>query len=131
MKTYAAMDAVVTLLIFEKLYPAVKKNPKLWSVYENILIPGCRFLTDIQDNGVPFDRERLEKGRDLMQRDIDEAVNQLYEFEAVEKFETSNDKKQFNPNSTVQLRQLLFDFVGLKPTGKKQVQVQTQQMQKY
>ena len=118
MKTYAAMDAVVTLLVFEKLYPAVKKNPKLWSVYENILIPGCRFLTDIQDNGVPFDRERLEKGRDLMQADIDEAVNQLYEFEAVERFEQVM-QKQFNPNSTVQLRQLLFDFVGLKPTGKK------------
>ena len=118
MKTYAAMDAVVTLLVFEKLYPAVKKNSKLWSVYENILIPGCRFLTDIQDNGVPFDRERLEKGRDLMQADIDKAVNELYEFEAVEKFEQVM-QKQFNPNSTVQLRQLLFDFVGLKPTGKK------------
>ena len=110
MKTYAAMDAVVTLLVFEKLYPAVKKNPKLWSVYENILIPGCRFLTDIQDHGVPFDQERLEKGRDLMQADIDEAVNQLYEFESVEKFEQVM-QKQFNPNSTVQLRQLLFDFV--------------------
>ena len=59
MKVYAAMDAVVTLLVFEKLYPAVKKNPKLWSVYENILIPGCRMLTDIQDNGVPFDKDRL------------------------------------------------------------------------
>ena len=67
MKTYAAMDAVVTLLVFEKLYPAVKKNAKLFSVYENILIPGCRFLTDIQDNGVPFDKLRLLKGRDLVQ----------------------------------------------------------------
>ena len=118
MKTYAAMDAVVTLLVFEKLYPAVKKNAKLWSVYENILIPGCRFLTDAQDNGVPFDRERLEKGRDLMQEDIDNAVAKLYEFEAVENFEAYH-LKQFNPNSTVQLRQLLFDYVGLKPSGKK------------
>ena len=118
MKTYAAMDAVVTLLVFEKLYPAVRKNPKLFSVYENILIPGCRFLTDIQDNGVPFDKERLLKGRDLMQADIDEAINQLYEFDAVQSFEDVK-KKEFNPNSTVQLRELLFDFVGLKPTGKK------------
>ena len=38
MKTYAAMDAVVTLLVFEKLYPAVRKNPKLFSVYELSLI---------------------------------------------------------------------------------------------
>ena len=118
MKTYAAMDAVVTLLVFEKLYPAVRKNAKLFSVYENILIPGCRMLTDIQDNGVPFDKLRLLKGRDLMQTDIDNAVNELYEFEAVQRFEDAK-KKEFNPNSTVQLRELLFDFVGLKPTGKK------------
>ena len=72
MKVYAAMDAVVTLLVFEKLYPAVRRNAKLFSVYENILIPGCRMLTDIQDNGVPFDKMRLLKGRDLMQNDIDE-----------------------------------------------------------
>ena len=118
MKTYAAMDAVVTLLVFEKLYPAVKKNAKLFSVYENILIPGCRFLTDIQDNGVPFDKLRLLKGRDLMQDNIDEAVAELYEFKEVKDFENAKDK-EFNPNSTVQLRSLLFDFVGLKPTGKK------------
>ena len=118
MKVYAAMDAVVTLLVFEKLYPAVRRNAKLFSVYENILIPGCRMLTDIQDNGVPFDKMRLLKGRDLMQNDIDEAVAKLYEFPAVKQFEEAKDK-EFNPNSTVQLRSLLFDFVGLKPTGKK------------
>ena len=117
MKEYAAMDAVVTLLIFAKLYPMVKKNAKLWKVYEDILIPGCRFLTDIQDAGVPFDEDRLSKAAVLMQKDIDNAVNQLYEFEAVDKFEKIK-QKEFNPNSTVQLRELLFDFVGLKPTKK-------------
>ncbi len=118
MKIYAAMDAVVTLLVFAKLYPAVKKNSKLFSVYENILIPGCRFLTDVQDTGVPFDKERLGKSTILMQEDIDGAVADLYEFDAVKQFEEVK-KKEFNPNSTVQLRELLFDFVGLKPTGKK------------
>ena len=116
MTHYAAMDAVVTLLVFSKLYPAVKKNAKLWDVYENILIPACRFLTDIQDIGVPFDRDRLSKSAVLMQEDIDEAVRQLYEFDSVKTFERIK-QKEFNPNSTVQLRELLFDFVGLKPTG--------------
>jgi DNA polymerase I-like protein with 3'-5' exonuclease and polymerase domains len=117
MKTYAAMDAVVTLLVFEKLYPAVMKNAKLLSVYENILIPACRFLTDVQDVGVPFDRDRLAKGTELMQHDIDCAVAELYAFEEVQKFEKLKEK-EFNPNSTVQLRALLFDFVGLKPSKK-------------
>ena len=116
MTHYAAMDAVVTLLVFSKLYPAVKKNEKLWGVYEEILIPACRFLTDVQDIGVPFDRDRLSKSAILMQEDIDEAVRQLYEFDSVKTFERIK-QKEFNPNSTVQLRELLFDFVGLKPTG--------------
>jgi len=116
MKVYASMDAVVTLLVFAKLYPAVKRNAKLASVYEDILIPACRFLTDIQDVGVPFDRDRLTSSALLMQEDIDEAVRQLYEFDSVKTFERIK-QKEFNPNSTVQLRELLFDFVGLKPTG--------------
>ena len=118
MKDYAAMDAVVTLLIFEKLYPQVKGNPKLWRVYTDILKPACRFLTDIQDAGVPFDSDRLSKAAVLMQEDIDNAVSELYDFEAVNTFERI-EQKEFNPNSTVQLRKLLFDYAGLKPTGRK------------
>ena len=88
-------------------------------MYENILIPGCRLLTDIQDNGVPFDKLRLLKGRDLMQDNIDEcSCRTILSSLLVKAFETAKEK-EFNPNSTVQLRSLLFDFVGLKPTGKK------------
>jgi hypothetical protein len=62
---YAAIDAVVTKLLFRKFKPPIEKNKKLLSVYNNILIPGSRFLTDVQDNGVPFDKGRLEKARNL------------------------------------------------------------------
>jgi DNA polymerase I-like protein with 3'-5' exonuclease and polymerase domains len=117
MKTYAAMDAMVTYLVFEKL-KKIKQNKKLCWVYENILIPGCKFLIDIQDNGVPFDRERLVFSQNLMQKEIDEAIAKLYENPKIRKFE-ERQGKEFNPNSTVQLRTLMFDFLGLKPTGKK------------
>lgn len=117
MKTYAAMDAVVTFLLYEKLL-VVKTNEKLKSVYENILIPGTRFLIDTQDNGVPFDRTRLLFAQEAMQTDIDTAISKLYENEKIRRFEELNGKS-FNPNSTVQLRSLLFDYLGLKPTGKK------------
>ena len=53
-----------------------------------------------------------------MQKEIDEAIAELYKHPAISKFETINGKT-FNPNSTVQLRSLLFDFLGLQPTGKK------------
>lgn len=117
MKVYAAMDALVTFIIFEK-FKKIKENPKLKAVYDNLLIPGTRFLIGIQDNGVPFDAERLSFAQELMQQDIDKAISTLYENPAIEKFEAINGK-DFNPNSTVQLRSLLFDFLGLKPVGKK------------
>lgn len=117
MKTYAAMDSLVTFMIYEK-FQKIKQNPKLLWVYENILIPGTRFLINVQDNGVPFDRQRLLVAQELMQSDIDKAVQTLYENPAITRFEEINGK-QFNPNSTVQLRTLLFDFLGLPPTGKK------------
>lgn len=117
MKTYAAMDALVTYLIFEK-FVKIKQNKKLLAVYDNILIPGTRFLLDTQDNGVPFDRTRLYHAQEIMQNDIDKAIAALYEDERVKRFEEIQGK-EFNPNSTLQLRKLMFDYLGLKPTGKK------------
>jgi DNA polymerase I-like protein with 3'-5' exonuclease and polymerase domains len=117
MKTYAGMDALCTFLIFEK-FVKIKQNPKLKWVYDNILIPGTRFLIDTQDNGVPFDRKRLYVGQEAMQDDIDAAVAALYENDNIRRFEELNGKP-FNPNSTMQLRSLLFDYLSLTPTGKK------------
>ena len=117
MKTYAAMDAVVTFILYEKLL-VVKSNEKLRKVYDKILIPGTRFLIDTQDNGVPFDRTRLLVAQEAMQNDIDKAIATLYENDKIRRFEELNGKS-FNPNSTVQLRSLLFDYLGLAPTGKK------------
>ena len=117
MKTYAAMDALCTYLLYDK-FKKIKENPKLKWVYDNILIPGTRFLIDAQDNGVPFDKKRLYAAQELMQDDIDTAVTGLYKNPIINKWEKYNGK-DFNPNSTVQLRSLLFDYLDLQPTGKK------------
>jgi len=117
MQTYAAMDAVVTFMVYEK-FVKIKQNKKLCWVYDNILIPGTRFLTDTQDNGVPFDKKRLYIAQNIMQDDIDNAIAALYKDERIRKFEQFQGK-EFNPNSTLQLRKLMFDFLHLTPTGKK------------
>lgn len=118
MVPYACIDAIVTFLIFLKLKFAIQKNPKLLWVYDNLLIPGSTMLTKMQDNGVPFDRERLAKASLMMQTDIDYSVAKLYEYPEIREFEAEQGK-EFNPGSVVQLRKLLFDKLGLTPTGKK------------
>lgn len=117
-KTYAAIDSVVTFLIYCQFKPAVMKNKKLLWVYENIIIPGSTFLEQVQDTGVPFDAERLKKAQIMMQSDIDDATAKLYENPIISKFE-ADQGKTFNPGSVMQLRSLLFDYLGLRPTGKK------------
>ena len=118
MQEYAAYDAVCTFLLYQKFKSAIDKSEKFTSVYENILLPATEFLLDVESNGVPFDKERLYKSSELMQEDIDNAIKSLYQYTEVKTFEAAQGKS-FNPNSTVQLRSLLFDFIGLKPTGKK------------
>jgi DNA polymerase I-like protein with 3'-5' exonuclease and polymerase domains len=118
MQVYSAMDSVVTFCIFKLFKEAISKNPRLQKVYDNLLIPGMLFLKDCQDIGVPFDRKRLELAQNLMEVEIQEAIDNLYNFKEIKVFEKGQGK-EFNPNSTVQLRSLLFDYIGLKPTGKK------------
>ena len=115
---YAAIDAIVTFLIYVRLKPAVSKNKKLDRVYNNILIPASTFLIDIQDNGVPFDIARLKFAQAEMQKSIDASIEELYKEPKVREFEEAQGKP-FNPNSVMQLRSFLFDYLGLQPIGKK------------
>ena len=117
MKTYAAVDALVTFQIYETLYGVLKTgNPCLMNLYQNILIPACRFLMNAEDNGVPFDKDRLIQSQALMNEEIAAAAAQLASHPDVMQF-AEDQGKEFNPNSVIQLRKVLFDYIGLKPTG--------------
>lgn len=117
MKTYAGMDAVCTYILYTKFKKALDTNSKLTWVYENILKPGCRFLIDAENNGVPFDTDRLVSSQTLMADVIEDAAQKLDKYKEVQDYKTNTG--DFNPNSTKQLRELLFDYIGLEPTGKK------------
>lgn len=117
MVPYASMDALCTRILFEK-FKVLFKNPKLTFVYQNLLLKGTRFLIDVQDNGVPFCEDRLALADSIMQEQIDNAIEELYQDPRISEFEKIQGK-EFNPNSVMQLRSLLFDHLGLNPTGKK------------
>ena len=115
---YAAVDTAVTYTLFNKFWPAVQKNAKLLSVYNTLLIPGTLFLMDMEEVGIPIDRLRMTHAEDYLDFCVVEAKQEIYKFEAVKKFE-QDIGVIFNPNSVQQLRKVLFDYVGLTPTGKK------------
>ena len=115
---YAAIDTAVTYTLFNKFWPAVQKNQKLLSVYNTLLIPGTLFLMDMEEVGIPINRSRMSAAESYLDTYINEAKQQLYNFDAVKQFETDSGVI-FNPNSVQQLRKVLFDYLKLTPTGKK------------
>ncbi len=114
---YAAIDTAVTYELFMKFWPIIQKNDKLMWVYNNLLIPGTLFLMDMEEVGIPIDKERMVAAEGYLDKWILEAKEEVYGFEQVKQFEKDTGAI-FNPNSVQQLRKVLFDYVGLSPTGK-------------
>ena len=115
---YASIDTAVTYDLFMKFWPIVQKNDKLRYVYETILIPGTLFLMDMEEVGIPISQERMAAANLYLDEEIAKAKEVVYGFEEVKRFEKDTGKI-FNPNSVMQLRVVLFDYLGLNPTGKK------------
>lgn len=121
MYPYAALDALVTYTLFFQFRDALSKNKKLKRVYNKLMIPACRLLVQVEQEGIPFNRDRLIKAEKLMDENISEAVEELYKFDEIKRFEEENKDSLkggvFNPASVMQLRKLLFDYAKLSPTG--------------
>ena len=114
---YASVDTAATFEIARKFLPLVQANPRLWSVYNDLLIPGTLFLHDMEEVGIPISYDRMRKAESYLDIAIQLAKEQIYEFPEIKAFE-STEGIIFNPNSVQQLRKVLFDYVGLTPTGK-------------
>jgi DNA polymerase I-like protein with 3'-5' exonuclease and polymerase domains len=117
-KVYAAKDTDATITLFEKFYPVLCGNPKLLSLYENLMQPALHFLFEMERNGVPLHSlDRLKAAQSLLDEKIAALKEEMYSHQAVHDFEAKLGNP-FNPNSVVQLRGLLFDELGLEHPGK-------------
>jgi len=114
---YAAIDTAVTLELFYKFWAIVSAHPKLGKLYRDILIPATKFLMEMEEAGIPMDRNRLEMSKVYLDAEISKAKAAIYEFDEIRRFEDFTGTI-FNPASVQQLRTVLFDYLGLKPTGK-------------
>ena len=114
---YAAMDTAVTLEIYYLFKPLIDKNPKLLNVYKKLMIPGSTSLKIIEEVGIPLDVNRLKFAQVTINHSINQAVERLYAYDEVKQLELARGES-FNPNSVQQLRELLFDRLGLNPIHK-------------
>lgn len=116
---YAAVDTAATNKLFFKFKPILDANEKLLNVYNTLLMPGTWTLMRMEEEGIPFSKERLLCADNYLSNEIEKAYQELYTVpdDPVGEFEAFYGKI-FNPNSTQQIRELLFTFAGLEPTGK-------------
>ena len=112
MYPYAAKDAIATLELFNKFYPIVTKHPQLSRLYKDLLQPMLPFLNEMEENGVPLCLDRLSRVQTYLIEHLDTCYTKLYQFPEVQQVEAEQGAK-FNPNSTKQLRVLLFDNLKL------------------
>ncbi len=105
---YAAEDADITLQLHQCLVPQIEAQSGLRHVYRDIELPTMRVLFIMERNGVLLDSALLQ----IQSRELGEKLIAL-EAKAYQAAE-----QPFNLNSPKQLREILFDKLGL-PVKKK------------
>ena len=114
---YACKDADGTFQLFNKFYPLVTENDKFDKLYEEILKPATLALSQLENNGGPISIEHAQDLQDNYAIDIEECINEISMDESVKRFERIHEKT-FNPNSTLQLREVFFNILKLRSTKK-------------
>ena len=115
---YAAIDACVTLVLYKKFKPILEKNPKINNAYKELGIKSTLFLMDMEEVGIPFDIPRLNIAKEFLDQEIEEVKQAIFSYPEIIQYGQDHDVI-FNPNSVYHLRAVLFDYLGLQPTGAK------------
>ena len=121
---YAAIDTAVTFELFEKFGKVLFAADQIKKAYYEIAIPAMFFIVDMEEAGIPFDKERLEWARSYIEDKLYKANEELYKLPEIIKFQqfrkdTGEKDPKFNPNSPTQLRIFLFDYLGISSPGKR------------
>jgi len=110
---YGCKDADATFQLYEKFKPLVDKSKEFSALYNDILMPATRALKMLERNGGPINKKQVAWLSEQYQIDVEECLAEISNHEAVQRFERIHGK-MFNPNSTMQLRELFSNILGLQ-----------------
>lgn len=130
---YNLIDVLSTWYLYNK-YQRKMVIDCQQDIYENLFKPAVKDIIQMQLTGMPLDMNQVKKTKADLQADSDNAVNTMMNLTIVKDFErklnedwverknaTLKTKKVgfadahevFNPRSAIQLRELLYDVLGL------------------
>lgn len=127
---YNAQDVCGTLYVYEKF-----KHQEDSRGYKEILQPSIKPLLHMMCNGLPIDLEKVQEADVKISEELDKAkevvansrftkeTEENLNYYACEKYNATHKGQkepwqfdsEFNPNSAVQLRTMLFDVMGFEP----------------
>lgn len=105
---YAVEDAVVAWRLAEKLEPELEKH-ELATLFREVEAPLVPVLEQMERIGIRVDRERLESMSAAMSEELASLEKTIHELAGHE----------FNIKSPQQLRVVLFEELGLSPSGRR------------
>jgi DNA polymerase-1 len=105
---YAAEDADITLQLHQALWPKLRDDATLRTVYEDIEIPLLPVLSVMERNGVMVDAKLLAKQSSELAKHMQQVEEQAY----------SEAGEEFNLGSPKQIQAILFDKQGLPVISK-------------
>ena len=103
---YAGMDTDYTRRLWFKLMEEVSLEPKVERMYLDLLMPACRAFIQIEMRGVKIDWERLTNVAFFLEGKADVVLERL---------RANVGDPNFNPNSHVQTKRVLWDEKGYSP----------------
>lgn len=141
LREYASADVDCTFRLIKIFKPMIDANPKWKKMYDELFIEGSYALMDMECNGILATKERVEEFQRAYEERIAEIEERLREFPEIVQIEREKQKLfelrqkemkkpkeerdpeilkynkyknfKFNFNSVVQLRELLFEKLGL------------------
>jgi len=100
---YAAEDADIALRLHEHLWPRLRSEERLRSLFETIEMPLIPVLSRMERNGVLVDRELLAHQSEELARRMDECAEEAF----------AHAGERFNLGSPKQIQTILFEGLGL------------------
>lgn len=129
---YNLIDGLSTWYVYNKNYPKMVKDDQE-KIYKELFKPAVIDIVHMQLSGMPMDPEEIQRAKESITKDIEEAKAKVYSSSLVQDFNKSfkeiqadkknavlkkkkvlpEDMEDFNIASTDQLQKLLYDYLAL------------------
>lgn len=113
---YLSLDVANTFDLHQLLRPKVQKDKFSERQYSRTLIPASSYLADVEDVGIEIDVDKVQENTKLFLGDPDSESKGLIAEAATPLQEIARQygMEDINPNSHIQLSELVFDRIQLK-----------------